>query len=133
MLDLKTGLVGTSDLIVGEEHTATSVGSGVIGVLATPVMINVMEAAALEACEAYLPQGCQSLGTYLEISHVAATPVGMTVSATAELTKIDGRLLEFRVRATDDVEEIGAGTHRRIVVNVDKFASRVDLKKTDGR
>ncbi len=125
---LKPGLVGKAELIVGEEHTAKSVGSGMIGVLATPVMINLIEAAALQAIEAHLPDRCQSLGTYLEVSHVAATPVGMRVSAIAELVKVEGRLLEFRVRAIDEVEEIGAGTHRRIVVNVDKFASRVARK-----
>lgn len=126
---LKPGLVGKAELIVGEEHTAKSVGSGMIGVLATPVMINLIEVAALQAIEAHLPDGYQSLGTYLEVSHVAATPVGMRVSATAELVKVEGRLLEFTVRAIDEVEEIGAGTHRRIFVNVDKFVSRV-VRKT---
>jgi predicted thioesterase len=125
---LKPGLKGEAELIVGEEHTAKSVGSGRIGVLATPVMINLIEAAALQATEAYLPDGYQSLGTYLEVSHVAATPVGMRVSATAELVKVEDRLLEFVVRATDEVEEIGAGIHRRIVVNVEKFAVRVARK-----
>ncbi len=125
---LKPGLKGEAELIVGEEHTAKSVGGGRIGVLATPVMINLIEAAALQAIEAYLPDGYQSLGTYLEVSHVAATPVGMRVSATAELVKVEDRLLEFVVRATDEVEEIGAGIHRRIVVNVEKFAVRVARK-----
>jgi fluoroacetyl-CoA thioesterase len=125
---LKPGLLGRAELIVGEEHTAKSVGSGMIGVLATPVMINLIEAAALHAIEAHLPDRCQSLGTYLEVSHVAATPVGLRVCATAELVKVDGRLLDFKVRAFDQVEEIGTGTHRRIVVNVDKFAARVARK-----
>jgi predicted thioesterase len=125
---LKPGLIGKVELIVGEEHTAKSVGSGMIGVLATPVMINLIEAAALQAIEAHLPERCQSLGTYLEVSHVAATPVGLRVCATAVLVKVDGRLLEFAVRAFDEVEEIGTGTHCRIVVNVDKFAARVARK-----
>ena len=96
--------------------------------LATPVMINLIEAAALDAIEAHLPDGHQSLGTRLDVSHTAATPVGMGVRATAELTRVDGRVLHFRVRAHDEVEEIGAGTHERIVVNVDKFAKRVARK-----
>jgi predicted thioesterase len=125
---LKPGLLGKAELIVGEEHTAKSVGSGMIGVLATPVMINLIEAAALQAIEAHLPVGCQSLGTHLEVSHVAATPVGLRVSATAELVRVDGRLLDFAVRAVDEVEEIGTGTHRRMVVNADKFAARVARK-----
>jgi len=125
---LKPGLVGNVELVVGEEHTAKSVGSGMIGVLATPVMINLIEAAALQAIEAHLPDRCQSLGTFLEVSHVAATPVGLRVFATAELVQVEGRLLEFTVRAFDEVEEIGTGIHRRIVVNVDKFAARVARK-----
>jgi predicted thioesterase len=128
MTQLKPGLLGTAELIVGEEHTAERVGSGMIGVLATPVMINLIEAAALQAIEAHLPDRSQSLGTHLEVSHVAATPVGLRVSATAELVKVEGRVLDFEVRATDEVEEIGTGTHRRIVVNVDKFAARVARK-----
>jgi len=128
MSPLKLGLAGTVELTVGEEHTAASVGSGRVGVLATPVMINLIEAAALQAIEAYLPDGHQSLGTFLEVSHVAATPVGMQVTATAELLRVEGRLLHFRVYATDEVEEIGSGTHQRIVVNVAKFDARVARK-----
>ena len=128
MSDLKPGLVGNAKKIVGEEHTAASVGSGRVGVLATPVMINLMEAAALKAIEAHLPHGRQSLGTHLDVSHIAATPVGMRVTATAELVKMEGRHLEFKVRARDEMEEIGSGTHQRVVVNVEKFAARVARK-----
>ncbi len=128
MSPLKPGLTGTAELIVGKEHTAASVGSGRVGVLATPVMINLIEAAALQAIEAFLPDGHQSLGTFLEVSHVAATPVGMQAAATAELVRVEGRLLHFRVCAADEVEEIGSGTHQRIVVNVEKFDARVARK-----
>jgi fluoroacetyl-CoA thioesterase len=128
MHPLEPGLTGTASLTVGEEHTANSVGSGTAGVLATPVMINLIETAALNAIETHLPETSQSLGIYLEVSHVAATPVGMTVTATAKLIKVDGRHLEFKVHASDEVEEIGAGMHRRIIVNVEKFASRVARK-----
>lgn len=132
MTELKPGLTGRAELIVAEPHTAASVGSGRVGVLATPVMINLIEAAALDAIEAHLPEGHQSLGTRLDVSHTAATPVGMGVRATAELTRIEGRVLHFKVRAEDEVEEIGAGTHERIVVNVEKFARRV-ARKTEGQ
>lgn len=128
MSHLKPGLTGEAELTVGEEHTAKSVGSGKVGVLATPVMINLIEAAALQAIETLLPDGHQSLGTFLEVSHIAATPVGMRVTATAELVKVDGRHLELKVRASDEVEEIGAGMHHRIVVNVAKFDARVARK-----
>lgn len=132
MLSLEPGLTGQATLVVGEEHTAESVGSGRVGVLATPVMINLIEAAALAAIERYLPEGHQSLGTHLDVTHVAATPVGMRVTATAKLVKVDGRLLDFAVSARDEVDEIGAGTHQRIVVNVEKFAARVARKMMQG-
>ncbi len=90
MIPLKPGMTGEAELIVGPEHTAASVGSCKVGVLATPVMINLIEAAALQAVEDHLPDGQQSLGTFLEVSHIAATPVGMRVRATAELVKVEG-------------------------------------------
>lgn len=124
----KLGMIGKAELIVGEQHTAKSVGSGRVGVLATPVMINLIEAAALQAIEAHLPKGSQSLGTFLEVSHIAATPVGMRVSASAEVVEIDGRLLTFKVQASDQVEEIGSGIHRRIIVNAEKFTARIAAK-----
>ena len=127
---LKPGLSGESELVVGPEHTAKSVGSGKVGVLATPVMINLIEAAALQAVEDHLPEGHQTLGTFLQVSHIAATPVGMRVRATAELVKVEGRNLELKVRAFDEVEEIGSGLHHRVVVNVAKFDARVARKLT---
>ncbi|PZP54563.1 MAG: thioesterase [Azospira oryzae] len=131
-LDLKPGMVGSQGLVVGPEHTAPHVGSGKIAVLATPVMVNLMEAAALAAVEAHLPPGYQSLGTRLEVSHVAATPIGMRVRAEAELTKVEGRRLTFRVRAEDERELIGEGIHERVVVNVARFDQRVQAKGSPG-
>ena len=125
---LTVGLTGSAELVVGEEHTAPRVGSGRVHVLATPVMINLMEAAALVAVEHLLPPGHQSLGTHLNVGHYAATPIGMRVRATAELTKIDGRMLEFRVEAHDERERIGDGTHTRVVVEVVRFDQRVQKK-----
>ena len=126
--NLIVGLSGDAELIVGEEHTAPRVGSGRVHVLATPVMINVIEAAALAAVEHLLPPGHQSLGTHLDVRHFAATPVGMRVTATAELTAIEGRTLSFKVEARDDKETIGDGTHQRVIVNVAKFDERVQRK-----
>jgi fluoroacetyl-CoA thioesterase len=125
---LRTGLTGSAELVVGEEHTAPFVGSGRVRVLATPVMINLIEAAALDAVERLLPAGHQSLGTRLDVRHYAATPVGMRVRATAELVKIDGRTLDFRVEARDEKEAIGDGLHQRVVVNVARFDQRVQRK-----
>jgi predicted thioesterase len=125
-------MTGTVELVVGEEHTAPSIGSGKVRVLATPVMINLIEAAALAAIERLLPAGYQSLGTHLDVRHVAATPVGMKVRATADVTRVDGRTVSFRVSASDDKELIGDGTHQRVVVNVAKFDQRVQRKLRGG-
>ncbi|MBV9361315.1 MAG: thioesterase family protein [Betaproteobacteria bacterium] len=125
---IRPGTTGTADLVVAEEHTAPRVGSGAIHVLATPVMINVIEAAALAAVERLLPPGHQSLGTVLNVRHIAATPVGMRVTATATVRKVEGRTIHFDVAARDERELIGDGTHERVVVNVEKFDQRVKRK-----
>jgi predicted thioesterase len=121
-------LRGEASLVVGDEHTAPRVGSGAVRVLATPVMINLFEAAALAAIEPLLPAGHQSLGTVLNVRHIAATPVGMRVVATAYVEKVDGRTVYFRLEARDDRDLIGDGTHERVVVNVEKFDARVRQK-----
>ena len=123
-----SGLRGSASITVGEEHTAPSIGSGKVRVLATPVMINLIEAAALDAVEHLLPAGYQSLGTHLDVRHIAATPVGMRVTATAEVVRVEGRTVDFRVEARDERELIGDGTHQRVVVNVSKFDQRVQRK-----
>jgi predicted thioesterase len=128
-LNIAPGALGVSTLIVGEEHTAARVGSGKIGVLATPVLINLFEAAALDACESALPDGHQSLGTQLNVSHTAATPVGMKVTATARVTAVEGRTVRFALEARDEVEMIGSGTHERVVVSVSRFDERVQAKR----
>src|SRR5438046_1543774 len=122
------GLTGTAELVVGPEHTAPFVGSARIAVLATPVMINLIEAAALAAVEHLLPAGYQSLGIQLDISHTAATPIGLRVIATAEVSRVEGRTVTFRVTARDEFETIGGGTHRRVVVSVSRFDERVQRK-----
>jgi fluoroacetyl-CoA thioesterase len=127
-LAVAVGTFGEATLLVADEHTAARVGSGKIGVLATPVMINVIEAAALRACESLLPEGHQSLGTHLDISHIAATPVGMGIVARATVTAVDGRQVKFAIEVRDERDVIGEGTHERVVVNVDKFDLRVQEK-----
>jgi predicted thioesterase len=127
-ISLKPGMTGRASLRVAEEHTAPRVGSGRVHVLATPVMINLIEAAALDAIEAALPAGYQSLGTRLDVRHVAATPVGMQVVANAEVVAVEGRTVRFRVEARDERESIGDGTHERVVVNVAKFDERIRAK-----
>ena len=125
---IQPGQRGTARLIVAAEHTAPRVGSGVIPVLATPVMINLIEAAALAACEDMLPAGMQTLGTNLDVSHTAATPVGGLVVAVAEVVAVVGREISFRIDVRDDIDEIGCGTHKRVAVTVGKFEARVAKK-----
>ena len=130
---IRPGLTGTAEILVGPEHTAPFVGSGRIAVLATPVMINVIEAAALAAIEHLLPAGHQSLGSHLDVSHTAATPVGLRVIATAEVLRLEGRTVTFRVEARDEFEPIGGGTHQRVVVSVARFDERVQRKVRGSR
>ncbi len=127
-MQITPGLEGTAQLVVAAEHTAPRIGSGKVHVLATPVMINLIEAAALAAVEHLLPAGYQSLGTHLDVHHVAATPVGMRVTARAEVIGLENRTVSFRVEARDEKDLIGHGTHQRVIVNVAKFDQRVQRK-----
>ena len=126
--ELKPGLEGTAEIVVGTRDTAPHVGSGKIGVLATPIMVNLMEAAALHAVERLMPPGHQTVGTHLDVKHFAATPVGLRVRARAELIRIDGRTLTFSIVAEDDRERIGEGTHERLIINVERFDQRMQKK-----
>lgn len=125
---LVPGLAAKVEITVAEEHTAPHVGSGQVRVLATPVLTNLLEAAALEAAEPHVPAGHQTVGTLLSLRHTAATPVGMKVSAHAEVTKVEGRIVTFRLWAADEVEPIAEGTHERVIINLDKFDARMGAK-----
>jgi predicted thioesterase len=126
--ELRSGLTGTAEIVVGTRDTAPHVGSGKIGVLATPIMVNLMEAAALQAVERYMPPGHQTVGTHLDVKHFAATPVGMRVRAHAELIRVEGRTLTFTIRAVDEREAIGEGVHERLIINVERFDQRMQKK-----
>lgn len=126
--DLKPGLTGSAGIVVSARDTAPHVGSGKIGVLATPIMVNLMEAAALQAVERFMPLGFQTVGTHLDVKHFAATPIGLRVSAYAELVKVEGRTLTFRIHAEDEREKIGEGTHERLIINVERFDQRMQKK-----
>lgn len=128
---LQAGLAGEVGITVGEEHTAPHVGSGQVRVLATPVLTNLLEAAALQAAERHVPAGHQTVGTRLELRHFAATPVGMRVTAHAEITSVSGRVLTFRIWAEDEVEAVGEGVHERVIINLDRFDQRMNAKIND--
>lgn len=125
---IEPGLTGHAEMVVGTSDTAPRIGSGHIAVLATPKMITLIEEAALAAVEHLLPEGKQSLGTHLDVTHIAATPVGMTVKAEAKLIEIEGRKLLFAVEARDEMDLIGEGRHERVVVTASSFQKRVDEK-----
>ncbi len=129
--DIHSGLSANQSLVVKDEHTAPHVGSGVAPVLATPVLVNLFEAAALAAIEHQLPRGYQSLGTRMDMEHFAATPHGMRVEVVAKVTGVEGRTIHFELSARDAVEDIGRGTHERVVVAVERFDQRV--KEKSGR
>lgn len=128
MAAIAPGLVGEAALLVEESHTARHLGSGGVEVLATPVMIALMEDAARSSVDSKLDQGQLSVGVNLNVSHLAATPVGMRVTARAELVAVDGRRLTFKVEAYDEREKIGEGTHVRAIINLDDFMARLDAK-----
>ncbi|HEY4375151.1 MAG TPA: thioesterase family protein [Burkholderiales bacterium] len=125
---LVPGLTGKVEIVVGEEHTAPHVGSGQVHVLATPVLVNLLEAAALQAAESYVPAGHQTVGIHLDVEHFAATPVGMRVTARAEVIEVKGRKISFKLSAEDEVETIGGGTHERVIINLERFDVRMQDK-----
>jgi len=125
---LQPGLTGGASVTVTEQMTAAALGSGNVNVYSTPALIALLEAAAIDALKGHLPAGQTSVGTALDVKHLAATPVGMTVTATATLDVIDGRRLVFTVTAADEVEHIGEGTHERFIVNQERFESKVREK-----
>ncbi len=123
--DLQPGLIGRTELTVEADHTAAHVGSGCEEVLATPVMIALMEAAAVDCVEHLLEPGQTSLGIHINVDHTAASPVGADVRAKAELSSIDGRRLTFDVRAFEGDHLIGSGTHVRAIVSVADFRRKL--------
>lgn len=130
MAQIEVGLRGESSVIVTEAHTAQQMRSGSLAVFATPAMIALMEAAAVAALAPVLPDDQSSVGTAVDVKHLAATPVGQTVRAQAEITAVDGRTITFKVQAWDQHDLIGEGTHTRVVINVERFMARVQAKQS---
>lgn len=127
-MELTVGLKGKQTLVVKEEMLANRVGSGMIEVFSTPYLVALMESAAqLSVCEA-VGEGNVTVGTKLDVSHLAATPLGMEVTAESELVEVDGRRLVFIVRAYDECGLIGEGTHERFIVGAEKFVAKCQAK-----
>ena len=127
-MSISVGARGCAETTVTEQNTALAMGSGLLPVFATPAMATLLEAAAVNACQAGLEEGQGTVGTHLDISHDAATPVGMTVRAEAEVTAVDGRAVTFAVRAFDEAGQIGGGTHQRFVIDNDRFLSKAQKR-----
>ncbi len=124
-MEITVGMKGTAEALVEREDTAREVGSGDLLVYATPCMVALMEGAACEALVPALKETETTVGTMLAIEHIAATPVGLEVRAEAEVTAVDGRVITFSVTAWDEAGEIGKGTHKRVLVNSQKFLEKV--------
>lgn len=125
---LRSGLCGEATTVVDDHNTAMALGSGSVPVFATPAMAALVEEAAVKAVSEVLGEDQTTVGVYLELQHLAATPVGLTVRAEAKLVNVEGRRLTFRVTAYDDVEQIGIGSHQRMLVDISRFLSRTQTK-----
>lgn len=130
MRTVPIGAKGEFTLVVHSEHLANRFkDSALPPVLATPIMIMVLENAALNAIKPFLDPGESAVGTRVDVSHTAPSPLGATVIGTAEVTRVDGRQIEFAVRARDQHEEIGFGSHARVVVDLARLAKRLAAKE----
>lgn len=127
-MELIKGITGRKEIVVTKENTAAIVGSGLLEVFATPMMIALMEEVASESVSAYLDEGRTTVGTLVNVSHVAATPVGATVYCETLLTEVEGRRLVFSVKAYDNAGLIGEGTHERFIVFSEKFMAKTLAK-----
>ncbi len=127
---IEVGLKKETKTVVAANMTAASMGSGALEVLATPYMIALMEGTSQAAVQDYLEEGQGTVGTRIDVKHLAATPVGMEVTCVAEVTEVDRRRIVFSVKAYDEVELIGEGTHERFVINNEKFFAKCSGKLT---
>ena len=127
-MPIEIGSRGRAETVVTPDNTARAAGSGLVPVFATPWMVALMENAAVQAVQAALEPGKGTVGTRLDVTHDAATPVGLKVWAQAELVAVEGRKLTFAVAAYDEREKIGGGTHERFIIKPEKFMARAQDK-----
>ena len=127
-MELKAGIKGEAAVAVTESNTAASMGSGLMAVFATPSMIALMEQAAFTSVAPALEEGCGTVGTLMNVKHLAASPVGAHIRAEAQLTQVDGRRLVFHVAAYDDAGLIGEGEHERFIIQNEKFLAKANAK-----
>ena len=125
---IEIGIKDRNETVVCQENTAAAVGSGLVPVFATPYMIALMEGAAAKAVLPYIAEDEGTVGTHLNVSHSAATPIGMKVWAEATVTAVEGKKITFDVVAFDEAGEIGRGTHERFIIKPEKFMAKVQAK-----
>ena len=131
MKNLSPGLSAEMSMTVSAADTASKWGSGFVPVFSTPALVGLLEAAAVCALDGQLEAGQTTVGTHIDVHHLAATPVGMSVRARAELVAIEGRKLIFQVQAWDEVEKIGEALHERFMVDMEKFVIRTQAKQKE--
>ncbi len=129
MNGVQPGIAGEAKMTVAVGNTAIEVGSGSVPVFATPMLVALMENAAINALAGRLAEGMSSVGTKVEVAHTAATPLGMTVTARAELLEVEGKRLLFKVTAEDEAGPVGEGRHERFIIDLARFLDRVETKK----
>ena len=127
-MEITVGMKAEVSTLAEREDTAKEVGSGDLLVYATPCMVALMEGAACEAIAGAIPDTQTTVGTMLNIEHISATPVGLEVRAEAEVTAVEGKVITFSVTAFDEAGEIGKGTHKRVIVNSQKFLEKTYMK-----
>ena len=127
-MEITVGMKGIAETLVEREDTAKEVGSGDLLVYATPCMVALMEGAACEAIADALSDTQTTVGTALNIEHISATPVGLEIRAEAEVTEVEGKVITCAVHAFDEAGEIGRGTHKRVIVNSQKFLDKAYMK-----
>lgn len=127
-MEITVGMKGITETVVEREDTAAEVGSGSLLVYATPCMVALMEGAACEAISDAIAEGQTSVGIALSIEHISATPVGLEVRAEAIVTAVEGKIITFELHAFDESGEIGKGTHKRCIVNSQKFLDKTYIK-----
>ena len=130
MAELKLGIRGEQKVLVTSDIAINFLGQAEARVLATPHLIGLLEMTARNSVKSHLEPGFDTVGTEVCIKHLAATPMGMRVTFSSEVTEVDGRRVRFHVEAADDKEKVAEGTHERFIVNVERFAMRLQEKRT---
>ncbi|OPX88884.1 MAG: Fluoroacetyl-CoA thioesterase [Pelotomaculum sp. PtaB.Bin104] len=128
MSGLQVGIEGKASIVVNNDNTAMAYGSGAVNVFATPALVGLMEKAALSSVDPLLDAGYTTVGTKIDVKHLAATPIGMNVTATSRLVEVNGKRLLFNIEVRDEADLVGTGVHERFIIELAGFIKRVESK-----